>query len=565
MASLARFAQTLLDYATSCAKRNWAQRVEPFHLLAAIRRWDENEFDSQFPGLSEKLERVLLLRKGSFLKPESVDERVTKLLEGISSPDELGGLVSQLLTELKEDFDHASEGVQESEMRKKDASSVSTQKNETAPSPGSTAAENRRGIALDRSLVGRVAELLSLSDERLLVDIDRDVDEIRQRVLGAENLEFSDMVSASLGFRDKVPDTQTTDFPLIVKMLVQSDLPEAGRLATLLAIAYVDLAEFAASLDSVVTEVEIDAIDSIRLDCREALGGRLDATSDALVEFESKFSELVGMDEVKKDLKKRVEFMLVHKRRASRGLPVDNHRMHMAFVGNPGTGKTTVARLYGQLLDRLGLLPSNLFHETDRSGLIGSFVGETEKKTREVIRKAEGGILFIDEAYALNDEFHSGKGYGEEAVNVLVKQMEDCKDRLMVVFAGYKEPMQSFLTVNPGLKSRIPSVIEFPDYSVEELLDIVQRVALRRGLTLSSEAMQLLSSNFHILKGQDGFGNAREVENLLDSAQRNLTARVSHMGNLATTKEMSLIIKEDIPEVSQVNRENTRGPIGFRS
>jgi len=565
MATLGRLAQTVLDYATSIAKRNWAPIVEPIHLLAAIRRWDEEEFDEKFPSLGEKIERALLVGKGTSLKPESVEGRVLKLLEEVSSSEELDEIVSQLMADLKDVLNIDSNDVRGAAERQSNRQSSSVQNEGGVADAAFDRAVNQRNILLDSTLIGRISGLLGIKEEELLPLVFGDVDEIRQRVLSSESLELAEAVSNGLGVSEVLPDSGSTEFLTLVRMLVDSTSPEAGRLGTLLAIAYVDLAEFAASLDSVVTDVEIDAIDSIRLDCREALGGRLDATSEALLQFESKFAELVGMHEVKKDLKKRVEFMLVHKRRASRGLPVEDHRMHMAFVGNPGTGKTTVARLYGQLLDGLGLLPSNLFHETDRSGLIGSFVGETEKKTREVIRKAEGGILFIDEAYALNDEFHSGKGYGEEAVNVLVKQMEDCKDRLMVVFAGYKEPMESFLTVNPGLKSRIPSVIEFPDYSVEELLDIVQRVALRRGLTLSSEAMQLLSSSFHILKEQDGFGNAREVENLLDSAQRNLTARVSHMGNLATTKEMSLIIKEDIPEVSQVNRENTRGPIGFRS
>jgi AAA+ superfamily predicted ATPase len=232
----------------------------------------------------------------------------------------------------------------------------------------------------------------------------------------------------------------------------------------------------------------------------------------------------------------------------------------MAFVGNPGTGKTTVARLYAELLQNVGLLPSNRVVETDRSGLVAEYVGQTDKKTKDVIKKANGGVLFIDEAYALNDRYGNQKGFGEEATDVLVKEMEDRRDSLVVIVAGYKEPMMDFIQLNPGLKSRIPVVIDFPDYSDDELIEITQRIGKGRGLTFENEALEKVRTLLNIEKTKEGFGNAREVENLIDAAQRNLTLRISHLGNLATEVESHNIVANDIPDVPQ---QQPKKQIGF--
>jgi SpoVK/Ycf46/Vps4 family AAA+-type ATPase len=232
----------------------------------------------------------------------------------------------------------------------------------------------------------------------------------------------------------------------------------------------------------------------------------------------------------------------------------------MAFVGNPGTGKTTVARLYAELLQNVGLLPSDRVIETDRSGLVAEFVGQTDKKTKEVIKSADGGVLFIDEAYALNDRYGNQKGFGEEATDALVKEMEDRRDSLVVILAGYKDPMMDFISINPGLKSRIPVIIEFPDYTDEELVEIAERISESRGLILTGESKSKIGTLMSSERSKEGFGNAREVENLLDAAQRNATLRVSHLGNLATESEIRTIIGSDIPEVVQSPKKL---PIGF--
>jgi stage V sporulation protein K len=321
---------------------------------------------------------------------------------------------------------------------------------------------------------------------------------------------------------------------------------DSSRIATKVALALVDFGEYCASIDASVTQDEIDQIDAVRLELRGQLGDRVDVASDAILEFERKFSHLVGMESVKSDLRKRVDFLTVNKRREARGRKTDNQRMHMAFVGNPGTGKTTVARLYAELLQSSGLLPSNQVVETDRSGLVGEYVGHTEKKTKNVVGKASGGVLFIDEAYALNDRYSSSKGFGEEAVDVLVKEMEDRRDSLVVVFAGYKSPMLDFIGLNPGLRSRIPSIIEFPDYSEDELVEIAHRISKSRDLLLEGLAVDRMREVLRLEKEKDGFGNARTVENMLDQAQRNATLRMSHLGNLATELESRTIRAEDV-------------------
>ena len=240
---------------------------------------------------------------------------------------------------------------------------------------------------------------------------------------------------------------------------------------------------------------------------------------------------------------------MVNRRREKRGLKADVHRMHMAFLGNPGTGKTTVARLFGELLNDMGLLPTTKFVETDRSGLIGQYIGQTEKKTLKQIDAADGGVLFIDEAYALDDGYRDQTGFGHEATSVLVKQMEDRRDRLVVILAGYTEPTTKYISMNPGMKSRIPTLINFPDYSLDELRQIAVRIATNRDLVLSDGSVDCIVDAVASEKSGDGFGNARAVENVLEGAQRNSINRTSSLGNLATEREIKTILPEDVPKV----------------
>lgn len=557
MSELSRLSQTILDYAMSRAKRNWAKNVDEVHLAAALRHWDTEWFDGEFPGVAEQLNKLLELRKGDSLRPDTVDPKVLSHLEPVKSDVDAKVLARNLVEALKGDLESAHEdrvGTPSRQVR--DHPSVGT--DELSDDPLETPEESSKQLQLTSSLCDRISEILGQDLDEVRANLRSDAYVIGARILGRDDPLVVEAVDFSLGSTGRTSTSPVLSD--VLTSLVSHEHLDSSRIATQLALAYVDIAEFAASLDDEVTEAEIEEIDAIRLECREILAGKIDATSDAIIEFERQFSELIGMEAVKKDLRKRVDFLMVAKRRAQRGKTTDAQRMHMAFIGNPGTGKTTVARLFGQLLNNLDLLPSDTFVEKDRSGLVGSHIGHTEEKTKGVIRQAEGGVLFIDEAYALNDRYGTQKGFGEEAVDVLVKEMEDKRDRLVVILAGYKQPMEQFLEINPGLKSRIPSTIEFPDYSTDELLAIAERIAQRRGLIIDPAAYQVLRVLLDSLIGAEGFGNAREVENVMDAAQRNLTMRLSPLGNLATDKESRTIVTDDIP--TPVETQQSR-QVGF--
>ena len=564
MAELSRLSQTLLDYAQSAAKRNWSRIVKPVHLLVAIRRWDTDWFDREFPKLPEQLDSYLGRNKGDSLKPESVDPSVTSHLETVTEPEHAKELAKNLVGALGDELAQASNSVKSEAptpdiQTKLDPSDNSEETSEDSESTASNSDNSNTGLQANTSLALRISTKLEQDPELVRGQIRASARMVMQRVLGGDDPAIDLALEMSLG--PDISHGEVEDYLHLVRRLLQDDSNEASRLATQLSLAYVDAAEFAASLDAEISETELATVNEIRIESRNLLGPRLDAKHDAILEFEEKFSELVGMDSVKNDLRKRIEFMLVNKRKVSRGMYASTHRMHMAFVGNPGTGKTTVARLFGQMLNKLGLLSSEVFIETDRSGLVGEYVGHTEKKTKDVIRRANGGMLFVDEAYSLNDRYSENrKGFGEEAVDVLVKAMEDRRDSLAVVFAGYTNRMNDFLAINPGLKSRIPSVIHFPDYTNDELLEIVGRIALQRGLTIDPSAEQRLREVFASRRTAEGFGNAREAENLLDDAQRSLTERLAPLGNLATSDESRRILPEDI-SLPESDKSNSR--VGF--
>ena len=176
-----------------------------------------------------------------------------------------------------------------------------------------------------------------------------------------------------------------------------------------------------------------------------------------------------------------------------------------------------------------------------------SNIGHSEKKTLDTINKADGGVLFVDEAYALDDGYHNQRGFGYEATSVLVKQMEDRRDRLVIILAGYTKPTMDYIAINPGLKSRIPTTIDFPDYSIDELRLIALRIAALRDLILDDDSVKKIVASVGLRRGETGFGNAREIENMLEHAQRSSINRLSKLGNLATEKEIKTIISEDIP------------------
>ncbi len=241
---------------------------------------------------------------------------------------------------------------------------------------------------------------------------------------------------------------------------------------------------------------------------------------------------LVGMEPVKRQVRTLVNLLQVRRARAARGLPVDAMSQHMVFLGAPGTGKTTVARLIARVFRELGLLERGHLVETDRGGLVGEYVGQTAPRTAAVLDEARSGILFIDEAYALTSR--GERDFGHEAVETLLKRMEDERDQLVVVVAGYSSEMRRFLRTNPGLESRFTHTIDFPNFGLLELFTILRQRITESGYRLDPAAHPTVTETLRSMleRADERFGNARSVRNMVEQMIANHADRVA--GRLGT-------------------------------
>ena len=257
--------------------------------------------------------------------------------------------------------------------------------------------------------------------------------------------------------------------------------------------------------------------------------------------------ELIGLATIKHDVKELMDFVKIQKMRKDQGLRSVPVSLHLVFTGNPGTGKTTVARIISRLYRQIGVLSKGQLVEVDRSGLVAGFVGQTALKCQDKIKEAMGGVLFIDEAYALiGDERDT---FGQEAVDTILKAMEDHRDDLVVIVAGYTAPMEKFINSNPGLKSRFNKYIEFPDYTIDELEAIFNMNCSRYDYKVDEMAKpqiraQIVSRKF---KELENFANAREVRNMFEEIITNQARRVSMMEN-PSAEDMMLITVDDLIE-----------------
>ncbi len=235
-------------------------------------------------------------------------------------------------------------------------------------------------------------------------------------------------------------------------------------------------------------------------------------------ELLAELDALIGLQRVKREVHRQVAVLRVEKLRDEAGLKAPTITRHLVFTGNPGTGKTTVARLVSGIYHALGLLSQGQLVEVDRSELVAGYLGQTATKTAEAVASAAGGVLFIDEAYSLTGIGSSGDQYGQEAVDTLVKEMEDRRDNLVVIVAGYPAPMQAFIAANPGLASRFRTTIEFEDYTDDELVAILTQLAAGADYEVLPEAVERFRENLARTPRGDSFGNGRFARNALEAA-----------------------------------------------
>ena len=256
--------------------------------------------------------------------------------------------------------------------------------------------------------------------------------------------------------------------------------------------------------------------------------------------------DLIGLGSVKQEVRSLANFVELQKQREAQGLKTAKVSYHLVFYGSPGTGKTTVARIVGRIYKDLGVLKKGHTVETDRGGLVAKYMGQTALKTDAVIQQALDGVLFIDEAYSLVPEGGGGQDYGQEAIATLLKRMEDYRDRLVVIIAGYKDEMQRFIDSNPGLQSRFNRYIDFPDYSGAELSDIFKMYMKKNQYTLTPDAEAYLKEQFDyaVAHKDRNFGNARFARNVFEKSIQQQANRLEGKKNLNKTQLTELTVED---------------------
>jgi Holliday junction resolvasome RuvABC ATP-dependent DNA helicase subunit len=358
---------------------------------------------------------------------------------------------------------------------------------------------------------------------------------------------------------------------LLFDILVETDRREGTANAWRYYGLAMNLAHATAALDTVPSEAELAAVERYRNVLLRAMdraglarpGGAVGApASDAaaakpapgqqpagpprpIEELLAELDGLVGLAPVKAEVKLVANLIRVQTMRRERGLPTTDTSQHLVFTGNPGTGKTTVARLLAQIYRTLGVVDRGHLVETDRAGLVAGYVGQTALKVKEVFDSALGGVLLIDEAYALARG--GDNDFGKEAIDTLVKLIEDHRDDVVVIVAGYPDEMHTFVESNPGLRSRFPKTIRFPDYSNDELVAIVESMCKKASYALTPEARDKVRAWFAEQPRDKGFGNGRIARNLFESAMAHQATRLVSIADPSNEQLMELLPEDVVP------------------
>lgn len=351
----------------------------------------------------------------------------------------------------------------------------------------------------------------------------------------------------------KDPPTVTPEAEALLERI--TDPPSAIALARELGeLLLADVPEFSAIDSGGDAEVEADTGRA------RPTGTTASATQDTTESVLAELDTLVGLGAVKTAVRRLIAVQSLNAERRAAGLPEVSASHHLVFTGNPGTGKTTVARLVGRLYGTIGVVKKGHLVEATRADLVAGYVGQTALKTQEVVRKAIGGVLFIDEAYSLAQD--ARWDFGAEAIATLVQMMETHRSNLGVIVAGYTDEMRHFIDSNPGLRSRFTTYIDFPDYSVPELVEIFERMAGQAKIRLGDGVAEKLRGLFTTAGGVGNFGNARYARTIFEHAYANRAARAFEDG-LIDRSEIEDLTVGDIPE-SVHNLLSDHRPIGFR-
>ena len=275
------------------------------------------------------------------------------------------------------------------------------------------------------------------------------------------------------------------------------------------------------------------------------------ATEPSLEELLEKLDTLVGLENIKQSVKSLINYVKIRTLREENGLPNPPLSLHMVFTGNPGTGKTTVARILSELYKAIGVLSKGQLIEVDRSGLVAGFVGQTAIKTSEAVTSALGGILFIDEAYSLAPDAGMVNDFGRESIETLLKLMEDHRNDLIIIVAGYSEPMERFITSNPGLESRFNRYFIFEDYNSDELLAIFNSMCSKSEYILTDDAEEYAREHFRVIyeTRDENFGNARHVRNFFENIVSVHSDRISALDG-HTREDLTTVICEDLEQAA---------------